>query len=127
MDNPTQSITQDVRSSVGEAEWDKRVNLAATYRLVHLYGMDEMIANHISTRAREGEDSFLINPYGLLYDQMHASCFIRIDLDGNILFNPGSYGINRAGFVITAPYTGRALRLTASFTPIRSPEWPSRP
>ena len=52
-------------------------------------------------RALAGEDNaFLINPYGMLYDQMTASCFVKIDLDGNILFNPTEFGINRAGYVI---------------------------
>src|SRR5207248_6501225 len=63
-------------------EWAKRIDLAAAYRLVHLYGMDEMIANHISTRVPGEDNAFLINPYGMLYDQMHASCFIKLDLDG---------------------------------------------
>ena len=81
-------------------EMQKRVDLAAAYRLVALYGMDEMIANHISCRVPGEDNAFLINPYGMLYDQMYASCFIKIDLDGNILFNPGEYSVNRAGFVI---------------------------
>ena len=89
-----------VRERVSTEEWAKRVDLAAAYRLVNLYGMDEMIANHISTRVPGEDNAFLINPYGLLYDQMHASCFVKIDLEGNILFNPTELGINRAGFVI---------------------------
>src|ERR1700716_1646396 len=89
-----------VREQVGPEEWAKRVDLAAAYRLVHLYGMDEMIANHISARVPGEDDAFLINPYGLLYDQMHASCFVKLDLDGNVLFNPTEYGINQAGFVL---------------------------
>jgi len=91
---------RSVREQVGEEEWKKGVDLAAAYRLVHLYGMDEMIANHISTRVPAEPDAFLINPYGLLYDQMHASCFVKIDLDGKILFDPTEYGINQAGFVV---------------------------
>jgi ribulose-5-phosphate 4-epimerase/fuculose-1-phosphate aldolase len=89
-----------VRDRVSPEEWQKRVDLAAAYRLVAFYGMDEMIANHISTRVPGSHSEFLINPYGMLYEQMHASCFIRIDLDGKELFNPTEYGVNRAGFVI---------------------------
>jgi ribulose-5-phosphate 4-epimerase/fuculose-1-phosphate aldolase len=89
-----------VRDQVGEQEWRKRIDLAAAYRLVHLYGMDEMIANHISTRVPGDDQTFLINPYGMLYEQMHASCFVKIDLEGNIMFNPTDYDINRAGFVV---------------------------
>jgi ribulose-5-phosphate 4-epimerase/fuculose-1-phosphate aldolase len=92
--------SKSVREQVSAEEWQKRVDLAAAYRLVHHFGMDEMIANHISTRVPGTDNEFLINPNGMLYDQMHASCFIRIDLDGNELFNPTEYKINRAGFVI---------------------------
>jgi ribulose-5-phosphate 4-epimerase/fuculose-1-phosphate aldolase len=92
--------TSAVRDQVSAGEWQKRVDLAACYRLVHLYGMDEMIANHISTQVPGEENAFLINPYGLLYEQMHASCFIKVDLDGKILFNPTEYDINKAGYVI---------------------------
>jgi ribulose-5-phosphate 4-epimerase/fuculose-1-phosphate aldolase len=91
---------KSVRDQVSPEEWAKRIDLAAAYRLVHLYGMDEMIANHISTRVPGEEGAFLINPYGMLYEQMHASCFIKLDLDGKILFNPTEYDINRAGYVI---------------------------
>jgi ribulose-5-phosphate 4-epimerase/fuculose-1-phosphate aldolase len=85
---------------VSREEWDKRVDLAAAYRLMDFYGMTELSANHISTRVPGEENAFLINPYGLLYDQMHASCFIKVDLDGNVLFNPTELGINKAGYVI---------------------------
>jgi ribulose-5-phosphate 4-epimerase/fuculose-1-phosphate aldolase len=78
----------------------KRVDLAAAYRLVHLFGMDEMIANHISARVPGKEGVFYINPYGMLYEQMHASCFVELDLDGNVVYNPTEYGINQAGFVL---------------------------
>jgi len=89
-----------VRQQVSKEEWGKRVDLAAAYRLMDFYGMTELSANHISTRVPGEDNAFLINPYGLLYDQMHASCFIKLDLDGNILFNPTELGINKAGFVI---------------------------
>jgi len=87
-------------------EWQKRVDLAACYRLLDLYGMTEMSANHVSTRVPGEEGAFLINPYGLLYEQMHASCFIKLDLGGNILFNPTDLGINKAGFVIHSAIHG---------------------
>lgn len=92
--------TRSVRDQVSAEEWQKRVDLAACYRLVHLYGMDEMIANHISTQVPGEDNAFLLNPYGLLYEQMHASCFIKVDLEGNVLFNPTEHDINKAGFVI---------------------------
>jgi ribulose-5-phosphate 4-epimerase/fuculose-1-phosphate aldolase len=92
--------TKSVREQVSAEEWQKRVDLAACYRLMDLYGMTEMTANHITTRVPGEDGAFLINPYGMLYDQMYASCFIKIDIDGNILFNPTEFGINRAGYVI---------------------------
>ena len=91
---------RDVRQQVSREEWQKRVDLAACYRLMDLYGMTEMSANHISTRVPGEEGAFLINPYGMLYDQMHASCFIKIDLEGDVLFNPGEYNVNKAGYII---------------------------
>jgi ribulose-5-phosphate 4-epimerase/fuculose-1-phosphate aldolase len=92
--------TKSVREQVSAEEWQKRVDLAACYRLMDLYGMTEMTANHITTRVPGEDGAFLINPYGMLYDQMYASCFIKIDIDGNVLFNPTEFGINRAGYVI---------------------------
>src|SRR5260221_7443352 len=65
-----------------------------------MYGMTEMIANHISCRAPGSHDHFLINPYGMLYEEIDASCLIKVDLDGNVLFNASDYGVNTAGFVI---------------------------
>src|SRR5579862_1546237 len=91
---------RSVREQVSADEWQKRVDLAACYRLLDLYGMSEMSANHVSTRVPGEDNAFLINPHGMLYDQMHASCFIKLDLAGNVLFNPTEYGFNKAGFVI---------------------------
>ena len=97
---PLKKNAQTVREQVSAEEWQKRVDLAACYRLMDLYGMTEMTANHITARVPGEDGAFLINPYGMLYDQMTASCFVKIDLDGNILFNPTEFGINRAGYVI---------------------------
>lgn len=85
-------------------EWQRRIDLAACYRLVALYGMSDMIANHISASVPGEEDAFLINPYGMLYEEITASSLIKVDLNGNILAKPDfgdlDYGINRAGYVI---------------------------
>lgn len=108
---PVTQITQkqqSVRDQVSKEEWETRVNLAACYRLMHQYGMTEMIANHISARVPGTEDQFLINAYGMLYEEMTASSMIKIDIDGNILFNATAYGINKAGYVIhSAVHAGR--------------------
>lgn len=89
-----------VRDQVSAEEWKTRVNLAACYRLMHEYGMTEMIANHISARVPGTHDQFLINAYGMLYEEMTASSMIKIDLEGNIIFNATEYGFNKAGYVI---------------------------
>ena len=90
-----------IKSRVTEAEWKTRVELAACYRLVSLYGMTDMIANHISAMVPGEPNHYLINPYGMLYDEITASSLIKIDIDGNIVDRPNDdYGINRTGFVI---------------------------
>jgi ribulose-5-phosphate 4-epimerase/fuculose-1-phosphate aldolase len=93
-----------LRHRVGAEEWQARVDLAACYRLVDLYGMSDLIANHISARV-PGEDAFLINAYGMLYEEITASSLMKIDHEGNVLLRPEfpggqDYGVNRAGFVI---------------------------
>src|SRR5438128_8482712 len=98
--SPAIKVVKSVREQVSEAEWQARVNLAACYRLTAMYGMTEMIANHISVRVPGTHDEFLINPYGMLYEEMTASSMIRIDIEGNVLFNATEYGVNQAGFVI---------------------------
>jgi ribulose-5-phosphate 4-epimerase/fuculose-1-phosphate aldolase len=97
---PAIKIVKSVREQVSPEEWNARVNLAAAYRLVALYGYTEMIANHISSRVPGHNDQFLINPYGMLYEEIDASCLIKVDVDGNTLFNQTDYNVNVAGFVI---------------------------
>jgi hypothetical protein len=103
-------------------EWQARVDLAACYRLVDLYGMSDMMANHISMRV-PGEEAFLIKPYGMMYDEITASCLIKVDLAGNILSKPDfgalNYRINKAGYVIHSA-VHEALPLAHSQAPPRS-------
>lgn len=90
-----------MRGRVSPEEWEARVNLAACYRLVALWDMTDMIANHISVRVPGEPEHFLINAYGLLYEEITASNLVKIDFDGNIVDKPPfDYGVNRAGFVI---------------------------
>jgi ribulose-5-phosphate 4-epimerase/fuculose-1-phosphate aldolase len=95
-----------------EAEWKARVDLAASYRLVDMYGMSDMMANHISARIPGEEGSYLINAYGMMYEEITASSLIKVDHHGNILSKPDfgefNYGINKAGAVIhSAIHTAR--------------------
>jgi ribulose-5-phosphate 4-epimerase/fuculose-1-phosphate aldolase len=100
MHAPAIKIVKPVREQVSKEEWETRVNLAACYRLVDYYGMSSGIANHISARVPGVRDQFLINPYGMFYDEITASSLIKINLDGDILLNVTDYGVNKAGFVI---------------------------
>jgi ribulose-5-phosphate 4-epimerase/fuculose-1-phosphate aldolase len=75
------------------------VNLAALYRLVALYGWDDMVYTHISARTPDPQPSFLINPYGVWFGEMTASALVKIDLDGNIL-EETAHAVNPAGFTI---------------------------
>ncbi|MFA5664527.1 class II aldolase/adducin family protein [Castellaniella sp.] len=92
------------------AEWQTRVDLAACYRLMPLYGMSDLVYNHISARIPGTEAEFLINPYGFLYEEITASSLIKIDLDGQVLDNPHrDHGVNLAGYVIhSAVHAARA-------------------
>ena len=90
-----------MRDRVSNEEWQTRVDLAACYRLVHHYGMDDLVYNHISARVPGEEGHFLINAYGMTYDEITASSLVKIDFDGKVVQDSGTgYGINHAGFVI---------------------------
>ena len=82
-----------------DVEWRARVDCAALYRLIALYGWDDMIFTHISLRIPGPEHHFLINPYGFMFDEITASSLVKVDLDGNVL-EPTPYFINPAGFTI---------------------------
>ena len=88
-------------------EWKTRVDLAAAFRLVDLYGWSDMLATHLSARIPGPSDHFLINPMGVLFEEMTASDLIKLDIDGNILSDT-SRSINPAGYTIhSAIHIGR--------------------
>lgn len=91
--------TASVRARVTEAEWEQRIQLAAAYRLVAQFGWDDLIFTHISARAPGTDHHFLINPYGMLFDEITASSLVKVDLDGNKVMD-SPYEINPAGFTI---------------------------
>src|SRR6186997_1427371 len=91
----------DVRELVTAEEWQVRVDLAAAYRLVADFGWDDLVFTHISARVPGPEHHFLINPFGMMYEEITASSLIKVDLDGKIISNSNAdYGINLAGYVI---------------------------
>ena len=88
-----------VKQNVDPEEWRLRVDLAAAYRLVALYGWDDLVFTHITVRVPGPEHHFLIYPYGMLFEEITASSLVKIDLHGNKV-EPSPYLVNPAGFVI---------------------------
>ena len=96
----TTYIYPEVKAAVSAAEWEQRVNLAACYRLMAHYRMTDLIYTHVSARVPDAPHAFLINPYGLMFDEITASSLIKVDHDGKIIQDPTGIGCNPAGFVI---------------------------
>ena len=95
----TPSVTAAETTPRNQEEWDLRVQLAAAYRIVDYLGWCELIYGHLSLRVPGPEHHFLINPYGLRYDEVTASSLVKIDLDGEVA-EPTQHTFNPAGFVI---------------------------
>jgi ribulose-5-phosphate 4-epimerase/fuculose-1-phosphate aldolase len=100
-----------VRQSVSAVEWAARVDLAACFRLADRYGMSDMIYTHITARAPNNPEHFLLNLHGMLFEEMTASSFMKVDLAGDIVSKPAvdhGYGLHMAAFVIhSAIYKAR--------------------
>jgi ribulose-5-phosphate 4-epimerase/fuculose-1-phosphate aldolase len=92
-------MSASLKDTVGAAEWQLRVDLAACYRLVAAYGWSDLIFTHISARIPGPEHHFLINPYGLMFDEITASSLIKVDQRCNKL-SDSPFPVNPAGFVI---------------------------
>jgi ribulose-5-phosphate 4-epimerase/fuculose-1-phosphate aldolase len=88
-----------IQQQVSSQEWQLRVDLAACYRAVAMYGWDDLVFTHISARVPGPEHHFLINPYGMMFEEVTASSLVKVDLQGNKVM-PSDYDINPAGFVI---------------------------
>jgi len=89
----------NVKDRVSAEEWQLRVDLAAAYRLVALYGWDDMIFTHLSVRIPGPEHHFLINPYNLMFEEITASSLVKIDMNGNPV-DETPYLVNAAGFTV---------------------------
>lgn len=98
---PAPSTIKSLQGEVSEEEWALRCDLAATYRLSALHGWDDLVFTHISVRAPDegGAPRFLLNPYGLLFDEITASSLVKVDTEGNIV-QETPYFVNPAGFTI---------------------------
>ncbi len=88
-----------MQAQVSPEEWQLRVDLAAAYRLVAMFGWDDLVFTHISARVPGPEHHFLINPYGMTFDEITASTLVKIDLDGRKVTD-SPFEVNPAGFTI---------------------------
>ncbi|MFN2499404.1 MAG: class II aldolase/adducin family protein [Pyrinomonadaceae bacterium] len=88
-----------IREQISQEEWEARIDLAAAYRLVAHYGWDDLIFTHLSARVPGPEHHFLINPYGMMFDEITASSLVKVNLAGEIVM-PSPYFVNPAGFTI---------------------------
>jgi ribulose-5-phosphate 4-epimerase/fuculose-1-phosphate aldolase len=97
-----------VKDQVSDEEWQTRVDLAACYRAIALYGWDDLVFTHVSARVPGGDHHFLINAYGMMFEEITASSLVKVDLKGEkVLESP--YDVNPAGFVIhSAVHEARA-------------------
>ncbi len=93
------------RGQVSASEWQARVDLAAAYRLVALFGWDDLVFTHISARVPDEPGHYLINPYGLMFEEISASSLVKIDAGGNKL-DDSPFPVNPAGFVIHSAVHG---------------------
>jgi ribulose-5-phosphate 4-epimerase/fuculose-1-phosphate aldolase len=93
------NMTKSVKEQVSAEEWEQRVALAATYRLVAHFHWDDLIFTHLTARVPGPEHHFLINPYGMLFDEITASSLVKVDLNGKKVLD-SAYEINPAGFTI---------------------------
>ena len=98
-------IPNDIKSRVSEEEWKTREDLAAAYRLVANYGWDDMVFTHLSARVPGPDEHFLLNPFGVLFEEVTASSLVKIDLDGAVVLDNG-YQVNAAGFTIHSAIHG---------------------
>ena len=88
-----------LQGKVSDEEWAIRVDLAAAYRMVAHYGWDDLIFTHISARVPGPDHHFLINPYGMMFEEITASSLVKVDQAGEKVA-PSDYDVNPAGFII---------------------------
>ena len=109
-------LSSDIRATVSDTEWQLRVDLAACYRLVAMFHWDDLIFTHISARLPGPDHHFLINPYGMMFDEITASSLVKIDLEGRKVV-PTPFEVNPAGFTIHSAI--HAARADATALPCR--------
>src|SRR5215470_1766082 len=93
------ALIRSVKAHVSSEEWAMRTDLAAAYRAVAMYGWDDLVFTHLSARVPGPGHHFLINPYGMLFEEITASSLVKVDLEGKKVMD-SPYEINPAGFTI---------------------------
>ena len=114
------STVTEMPARMSAEEWQTRCDLAACYRLVDLFGWSDLINTRITARVPGRDDHFLINPYGLLFDEVTASSLVKIDREGNKV-EPSEYEVNSGGFAIPSTVHWRGRKSPASSIHTRSP------
>ena len=92
-------IFPDTRNCVSDEEWQQRVDLAAAFRLANQYRWTDQIYTHLTAKV-PATQHFLINPYGVLFDEVTASSLVKVDIDGRVVLDPSGIGVNPAGYLI---------------------------
>ena len=127
MNAPTElaRMITSLEGKVSADEWQTRVDLAAAYRLVALFKWDDLVFTHITARI-PGTEHYLINPYGLMFDEITASSLVKIDIEGKVL-QETPFPINPAGFVIhSAVHAGAPRHPVRDAHPHAATAWPCR-
>src|SRR5258708_35075802 len=93
------ALIRSIQAHVSDEEWAARTDLAAAYRAVAMFGWDDLVFTHISARVPGTDHHFLINPYGMMFEEITASSLVKVDLAGNKVMD-SPFEINPAGFTI---------------------------
>src|SRR5947209_20286405 len=109
-----------IRDRVTKEEWEVRVDLAAAYQLAAIFKWTDLIYTHFSARV-PGSHDFLVNPYGLMFDEITASNLVKVSPDGKVLDDPSGLGYNEAGFVIHGCMHEARPEINSCPTPPRVP------
>jgi ribulose-5-phosphate 4-epimerase/fuculose-1-phosphate aldolase len=114
-------------AAISPEEWAVRVDLAAFYRISAIHDYDDFLYTHVTARVPGPDAHFLINPFGLAFDEITASSLVKVDLDGNVIGGEGEYGINYAGYVIHSAIHAARPDATGSRISTPATAWALRP
>ena len=115
-----ESTVRTMPGRMSAEEWQTRLDLATCYRLVDLFGWSDLVNTRITARVPGQNDHFLINPYGLLFDEVTASSLVKIDAEGNKV-EPSESEVNSGGFAIPSTVHMAGRKSLACSTPTRLP------